>query len=172
MSRSFLEDFCWPKWWRKASQTMCKKRRWHTVFSQSGPITFYQLSFPFAFCHRAKSHPWAPPEALFIKTLFFIFFIYYISEERVDARSRFQINTAESFNVVFLSDPSPIIGYACHWLTHWLTNSVTFSKLYWCDPGVWRCQLKTYWGCCCCWCWWWVSCWQQLVADLEAEVWS
>ena len=23
----------------------------------------------------------------------------------------------------FLSDPSPIIGYACQWLTHWLTHS-------------------------------------------------
>ena len=25
----------------------------------------------------------------------------------------------------FLSDPSPIIGYACHSLTHWLTNWLT-----------------------------------------------
>ena len=33
-----------------------------------------------------------------------------------------------------------------HWLTHWLPNSVLFSKLDWCDPGVWRCQLKTCWG--------------------------
>ena len=30
------------------------------------------------------------------------------------------------------------------WL--WLTNSLLFSTLDWCDPGVWRCQLKTYWG--------------------------
>ena len=31
-------------------------------------------------------------------------------------------------------------------LTHWLTHSVTFSRLDWCDPGVWRCQLKVcYW---------------------------
>ena len=52
-------------------------------------------------------------------------------------------------------------------LTHSLTHSVTPSKLYWCDPGVWRCQLKTYWGCFCCWCWWWGSCWQQFVADLK-----
>ena len=29
----------------------------------------------------------------------------------------------------FLSDPSPIIGYACQWLTHWLTNSLTDSRL-------------------------------------------
>ena len=39
------------------------------------------------------------------------------------------------------------------WLTHWLTDSLLFSKLDWCDPGVWRCQLKTCWGCYCCWCW-------------------
>ena len=41
-------------------------------------------------------------------------------------------------------------------LTHSLTNSLPFSKLDWCDPGLWRCQLKTCWGCYCCW-----SCWQQ-----------
>ena len=73
------------------------------------------------------------------------------------------------FACVFLSDPSPIIGNACQWLTHWLTHWLLFSKLYWCDPGVWRCQLQTCWCCNCC--WWW-SCWQQFVADLEAEVWS
>ena len=28
-------------------------------------------------------------------------------------------------------------------LTDWLTNSLLFSKLDWCNPGVWRCQLKT-----------------------------
>ena len=48
-------------------------------------------------------------------------------------------------------------------LTDWLTNSVTFSKLDWCDPGVWRCQLKTCWGCFCCGCWSWESCWQLLL---------
>ena len=57
-------------------------------------------------------------------------------------------------------------------LIDWLTHSVTLSKLYWCGPGVWRCQLKTCWGCFCGWCWWWGSCWQQFVADLGAEVWS
>ena len=35
--------------------------------------------------------------------------------------------------VLFLSHPSPIIGYACHWLP--------FRKLDWC--------------CYCYWCWWW-----------------
>ena len=57
------------------------------------------------------------------------------------------------YSNILLSDPSPIIGYACHSLTHWLTDSLTFSKLDWCDPGVWRCQLRTCWGCYCCWCW-------------------
>ena len=42
-----------------------------------------------------------------------------------------------------------------HWqclsLTDWLTHWLPFSKLDWCDPGVWRCQLKTCWGCYCCW---------------------
>ena len=40
------------------------------------------------------------------------------------------------------------------WLTHSLPDSLThwllFSKLYWCDPGVWRWKLKTCWGCCYC----------------------
>ena len=35
---------------------------------------------------------------------------------------------------------------------NWLTDTVTFSRLDWCDPGVWRCLLKTCWGCYCCWC--------------------
>ena len=41
-----------------------------------------------------------------------------------------------------------------HWLCLSLTDSLLFSELDWCDPGVWRCQLKTCWGCfyCCCWC--------------------
>ena len=40
-------------------------------------------------------------------------------------------------------------------VTHSLTHRLPFSKLDWCDPGVWRCLLKTCWGCwgCyCCWC--------------------
>ena len=57
-----------------------------------------------------------------------------------------------------------------HWLTHSLTHELLFSKLYWCDPGVWRCQLKTCWGCYCCWCC--GSCWQQFVTDFGADVWS
>ena len=36
----------------------------------------------------------------------------------------------------FLSDPNPIIGYACQWLTDWLIDWLPFSKLDWCDLGV------------------------------------
>ena len=42
-----------------------------------------------------------------------------------------------------LSGPSPIMVYPCNSLT----DSLLFSKLDWIDPGVWRCQLKTCWGC-------------------------
>ena len=37
--------------------------------------------------------------------------------------------------MVYLSDPSPVIGYACHSMTDSLTNSPLFSKLDRCD--VW-----------------------------------
>ena len=57
-------------------------------------------------------------------------------------------------------------------LTNWLTDWLTFSKIDWCDPGVWRCQLKTCWGCYCCWCWCWGKYLQQFVTDLGADVWS
>ena len=36
-----------------------------------------------------------------------------------------------------------------HSLTDWLTNWLPFSKLDWCDPGMWRWQLKTCWSCYC-----------------------
>ena len=55
-------------------------------------------------------------------------------------------------------------------LTHWRTDWLLFSKLDWCDSGMWRWQLKT---CCyCCWGWWWETCRQQFGADLEGELWS
>ena len=41
-------------------------------------------------------------------------------------------NTVLAKHLLFLSDPSPIIGYACHSLTH----SLPFSKLDGCDPGM------------------------------------
>ena len=71
-----------------------------------------------------------------------------------------------------LSDPSLIIGELPLSLTNWLTHPLTLSRLVWCDPGVWRCQLRTCWGCYCCWLWCWGSCWQQFVTDLGADVWS
>ena len=46
-----------------------------------------------------------------------------------------------------LSDPSLIIGELPLSLTNWLTHPVTLSRLVWCDPGVWRCQLRTCRGC-------------------------
>ena len=39
-----------------------------------------------------------------------------------------KVNTADSA-LIFLSDPSPIIGYACHSLPNWLTDSLTHSCL-------------------------------------------
>ena len=42
----------------------------------------------------------------------------------------------------FLLDPSPTIGNPCYSLTRWLQ----FIRPDWCDPGVWRCQLKTCLG--------------------------
>ena len=44
-----------------------------------------------------------------------------------------------------------------HWLTHWLTHCCLVNLMFclidvkW---GLWRCQLKTFWGCYCRWCWW------------------
>ena len=58
----------------------------------------------------------------------------------------------------FLSDPSPIVGYPCHSLTHF----VTFSRLDWCDPGVWILQHKYCWGNNCWWYWCWDRCWRQI----------
>ena len=57
--------------------------------------------------------------------------------------------------VIFL----PVTNLLIHWLL--------LSRLDWCDPDMWRCQPKTCWGC---WCCWRGSCWQQLVADLGADV--
>ena len=66
----------------------------------------------------------------------------------------------------FLSDPSPIIGNACYSLT----DSLLFSKLDWCGPGMWRWQLKNCWDCYCCSCWQSETCWQHFGADLEGDL--
>ena len=68
----------------------------------------------------------------------------------------------------FLSDP---VRSLCPLVTDWLlfTKQCLVNFIDICNPGVWRCQPKTCWCCNFCWC---GSCWQQFVADLEAEVWS
>ena len=55
-------------------------------------------------------------------------------------------------------------------LTNWLTNWLLLSKLDWCYPGVWRCQLKTCWGCYCCSCWWWGTCWLRLWSPILVKI--
>ena len=69
---------------------------------------------------------------------------------------------------LFLSDTSPIIVYPCHSL-HWLTHSLVLLRLDWCDPGVWRYQLKTCWCCYSCLHLWWGTCWQLCGYDSDAE---
>ena len=60
-------------------------------------------------------------------------------------------NTIATF--VFIGPESD--HWLCLPLTNWLTHWLPFSKLDWCDPGMWRWQLKTCRSWYCCWCWWW-----------------
>ena len=55
------------------------------------------------------------------------------------------------------------------WLTETLTHSLMLLRLDWCDPGVWRCQLKTCWCCYCYLCCWWGTCWQLCGRDFDTE---
>ena len=80
------------------------------------------------------------------------------------------IITAYYSNILFIGPESD--HWLCLSLTHSLTHWLLFSKLDWCDPGVWKCLIKTCWGCYCCSCWWWETCWHQFGADLEGEFWS
>ena len=57
---------------------------------------------------------------------------------------------AEGHFVLFIGSESD--HWECLSVTHSLTNSLLFSKLDWCDPGMWRWQLKTCRSCYCCWC--------------------
>ena len=57
--------------------------------------------------------------------------VAYVSDEDRVGNSLLQIWKLRFGHKVcthFLSDPSPIIGYACHSLTDSLTNSLPFSK--------------------------------------------
>ena len=51
-------------------------------------------------------------------------------------------------------------------MTDWQTNCCLLDLI---DVSL---ACETCCCCYCCWCWWWGSCWQQFVADFEAEVWS
>ena len=69
----------------------------------------------------------------------------------------------------FLSDPSPIVALTCH-VSQSVTKCVSFLRLDWCNPGVWRCTqpllvlpavvsfdshvvgIGTKWKPCCWWC--------------------
>ena len=48
-------------------------------------------------------------------------------------------------HIIIGPESSSLFTLVTHSLTDWLTHWLLFSKLYWCDPGVWRCQLKTFW---------------------------
>ena len=50
-------------------------------------------------------------------------------DDLVGDMTKTQPPTLIAVHYSFLSDPSPIIGYACHSLTDSLTHSVTLSKL-------------------------------------------
>ena len=64
----------------------------------------------------------------------------------------------------FLSDPSPIIGNACQWLTDSCLVSLIDMTLVCEDAHSKLIEVFTVADV--------ESCWQQFVADLEAEVWS
>ena len=70
----------------------------------------------------------------------------------------------------FLSDPSPIIGYACHSLPNSLTHSLTHCCLVNLIDVTLVCEdanSKLVEVCYCCWCLRWGSCWQQLLQIWE-----
>ena len=85
------------------------------------------------------------------------------SLETIRSRSPRAKRAETSMRKIFIGPESD--HWQCLSVTDWLTNSLThslpFSKLYWCEPGMWRWQLKTCWSCYCCWSWWWETCRQQ-----------
>ena len=68
------------------------------------------------------------------------------------------LNWFKLYQTHIFNCPEQLNRWTCHSLTDSLTHSLThwlpYSKLDWCDPGVWRCQLKTCCGFYCCSCWW------------------
>ena len=73
------------------------------------------------------------------------------------------LSLSNLFNIFIRPESEHLSTLVSNWLTHWL------SGLDSCDPGVWRCQLKTCWWWCC---WRWETCWRKFGRDLKAEVWS
>ena len=110
------------------SETICYLTRWN-----------YQKSME---CNEMK------------EILFFLLFFYQCYNARnvtCSSESSFSSKKWKHFGF-YRTRVRSFVGYPCQWLTHSLTHSLLFSRLDWCDPGVWRCLLKT--------------------ADLEVEVWS
>ena len=179
--------------WQLAMKIICLDQIIKLCFSICAKTKFYSSSL-FQLCKYylvGETVPeWVTKLQLWLKTSWFVFLpilLLMVYHQRLHsphpdrlvraASTFFTSATADHWRtspprararLFFLSDPSPIIGYACHSLT----DALPFSKLVWCDPGMWRYQLQTCWGCYCCWCWLWGSYWQQFVANLEAELWS
>ena len=138
-------------------------------------LFFFSLGFNFAICVCSNISRWSVPRSKIQLRMHFSYqqiWILKIPDQTPNYHLCFSSSWLydweywfPDFLIVFIGPESD------HWLCLSLTNSVTLHRLYWCDPGVYRCQLNTCWGCYCCWCWWWELCWQQFVADLEAEVW-
>ena len=90
----------------------------------------------------------------------------------------FEIDTKLHFDRVFLT----LLGkfLVCpSWLSHlWLKDYywLVLLKVDWCDPGWWRCQLKSSW--CVCWkntltlAFWQLRSWQQLQLLLWQKLWA
>ena len=127
---------------------------WHTLPMHLIPLSLFQLLCWWTQCEMLLVR-WG----FWLESIPFIISLFY----RTRVRSLVMLVTHSLTN----------------WLTHWLpfskldslTHWLLFSKLDWCDPGLWRYQLKTCWGCYCCWCWWLETFWRQFYAFfLEAEV--
>ena len=89
-------------------------------------------------------------------SLFDIELIATVSFDYVDwmAKSKKKKVFDSELNVIVFIGPESD-HWECLSVTNSLTDSLLFSKLDWWDPYVWRCQIKTCWGCYCCWCRWW-----------------
>ena len=72
-----------------------------------------------------------------------IFYTNILRNEKWNMKREYDSLFTPSKNIVFIGPESD--HWECLSLTHWLTNSLLFSKLDWCDPGVWRCQRKNCW---------------------------